>query len=107
MSWWNPLSKSSSAGPPGRRSIDAPLLPNQAASPLAVVSAAHTLAGGCASSTVRSIRSGNAIVTVLLRCVATERLRHYGNRTVASRGWGGGVAESATRRTSGELGQGL
>ena len=33
------------AEPPGRRSIAA-LLPNQAASPSAVVSAAHTVAGG-------------------------------------------------------------
>ena len=46
------------AAPPGRRSIVA-ALPNQVPRPSAVVSAAHTLAGGCAISTVRSIRSGN------------------------------------------------
>src|SRR6201993_2023595 len=46
------------AEPPGRRSIFASL-PNQALRPSAVVSAAHTLAGGCAISTVRSMRSGN------------------------------------------------
>ena len=48
------------AEPPGRRSMVA-VLPNQAPSPSAVVSAAHTLAGGCATSTVRSMRSGNAM----------------------------------------------
>ncbi len=48
------------AVPPGRRSISASL-PNHVPRPSAVVSAAHTFAGGCASSTVRSIRSGNAM----------------------------------------------
>src|SRR5215469_9273327 len=48
------------AAPPGRRSIAASL-PNQPARPSAVVSAAHTFSGGWASSTVRSIRSGNAM----------------------------------------------
>jgi hypothetical protein len=43
--------------PPGRRSIVASL-PNQALSPSAVVSAAHTLVGGWATSAVRSMRSG-------------------------------------------------
>ena len=45
------------ADPPGRRSIVA-WWPNQLARPSAVVSAAHTLAGGWAISTVRSMRSG-------------------------------------------------
>ncbi len=45
------------AAPPGRRSIVASS-PNQALSPSAVVSAAHTRCGGAASSTVRSMRSG-------------------------------------------------
>ena len=48
------------ADPPGRRSIAA-CWPNQPARPSAVVSAAHTLAGGWASSTVRSMRSGKPI----------------------------------------------
>ena len=46
------------ADPPGRTSIVASL-PNQAPSPSAVVSAAHTFSGGCAIGTVRSMRSGN------------------------------------------------
>src|SRR5712691_565751 len=46
------------ADPPGRRSIVA-WLPNQLPRPSAVVSAAHTLAGGWAISPTRSIRSGN------------------------------------------------
>src|SRR6476646_26469 len=47
-----------SASPPGRRSIVA-ALPNQVPRPSAVVNAAHTLAGGCPISTVRSTRSGD------------------------------------------------
>ena len=50
------------AEPPGRRSMVASL-PNQAARPSAVVSAAHTFSGGAASSTVRSMRSGKPTVT--------------------------------------------
>src|SRR5437870_4352223 len=69
------------AGPPGRRSIVASL-PNQAPSPSAVVSAAHTLAGGWATSTVRSMRSGKPMTPS--QQVATERLLYYGNRSVAS-----------------------
>ena len=60
-----PLSHFIDAEPPGRRSIAA-CWPNQALSPSAVVSAAHTLAGGCAISTVRSMRSGNAIAASLI-----------------------------------------
>jgi hypothetical protein len=50
------------ADPPGRRSIVASL-PNQVPSPSAVVRAAHTLAGGWAISTTRSMRSGNPMST--------------------------------------------
>src|SRR5262249_6599565 len=55
-----PLAHLIDAAPPGRRSIAASL-PNQAPRPSAVVSAAHTAAGGRAGSTVRSIRSGKAM----------------------------------------------
>src|ERR1700729_1781642 len=69
------------ADPPGRRSIVA-VLPNQLPRPSAVVSAAHTLAGGCAISTTRSMRSGNAMTAS--KEVATDRLPHYSNRSIAS-----------------------
>src|SRR5580692_5444616 len=68
------------ADPPGRRSIVA-VLPNQLPRPSAVVSAAHTLAGGCAISTTRSMRSGNAMTAS--KEVATDRLPHYSNRSIA------------------------
>ena len=51
---FSPLVQVIVAAPPDRRSIVA-AWPNQLARPSAVVSAAHTLAGGCAISTVRSI----------------------------------------------------
>src|SRR5262245_20971120 len=56
------------ADPPGRRSIVA-LWPNQLARPSAVVSAAQTFAGGWASSSVRSIRSGNPMATSTIATV--------------------------------------
>ena len=58
MSALSPLVHVIWADPPGRRSIVA-WLPNQVPRPSAVVSAAQTLAGGWAISTVRSMRSGN------------------------------------------------
>src|SRR5208282_117515 len=70
------------ADPPGRRSILA-CWPNQLARPSAVVSAAHTLAGGWAISTTRSMRSGNAMTPS--KHVASDQLPYYGNRSVASR----------------------
>ena len=60
-----PLSHFIHAEPPGRRSIAA-CWPNHALSPSAVVSAAQTAAGGCAISTVRSMRSGNDIAASFL-----------------------------------------
>src|SRR5829696_2658398 len=54
----SPLLQAIWAVPPGRRLIVAEL-PNQVPRPSAVVSAAHTAAGGRAISTVRSMRSGN------------------------------------------------
>src|ERR1700728_1128399 len=66
--------------PPGRRSIVASW-PTHVPRPSAVVSAAHTLAGGCASSRVRSMRSGKpmtaSIVLQPFGCyiMATNRLR--------------------------------
>ena len=65
MSTVSPLLNVISASPPGRRSIVA-LSPNQADSPSGVVIAAHTFAGGWASSMLRSIRSGNAITHLRL-----------------------------------------
>src|SRR3954454_12221030 len=60
MATADPSLHATRADPPGRRSIAASL-PNQAASPSAVVSAAQTLSGGWATSTVRSTRSGKPI----------------------------------------------
>src|SRR5215831_17133925 len=80
-----PLAHLIDADPPGRRSIAASL-PNQAPRPSAVVSAAHTAAGGCASSTVRSIRSGNAMTASRMwqpfgcYLMATEWLRQTPGR---------------------------
>src|SRR6266516_4787156 len=81
MSTENPPVHRIRATPPGRRSIVASS-PNQAPRPSAVVSAAHTALGGCASSTVRSMRSGNPITAS--NRVATNWLLHYRNRMVAS-----------------------
>ncbi len=50
------------AAPPGSSSIAASS-PNQAPSPSAVVSAAHTRSGRAASSTVRSMRSGKPMAS--------------------------------------------
>jgi len=57
----NPLSQRIWADPPGRRSIDTSL-PNQAASPSAVVSAAHAFACGYAGSMLQTIRSGKPTI---------------------------------------------
>src|SRR3954451_18782257 len=72
---------STCAAPPGRRSIVA-RSPNQAPRPSAVVSAAHTLAGGRAISTVRLMRSGNAMR--ISQRVATLELQPYRNSEVAT-----------------------
>src|SRR5919107_1805292 len=66
----SPLLHAIWAVPPGRRLIVAEL-PNQVPRPSAVVSAAHAAAGARAISTVRSMRSGNAIPA---SSVATHQL---------------------------------
>src|SRR6476661_3430109 len=79
---FSPLVHVISAAPPGRRSIVA-ALPNHAPRPSAVVSAAHTRAGGAATSTVRSIRSGKPTTNLLMDSnhsvathdIATDELR--------------------------------
>src|SRR3954451_2745495 len=66
-------------------------LPNQDPRPSAVVSAAHTRSGEWVSSSLRSIRSGNAM-TCLLRLQPVGCYSRYSNRAVASRtGDRGGV----------------
>src|SRR4051812_15471007 len=79
----SPLVHVISAAPPGRRSIVA-ALPNQVPSPSAVVRAAHTLAGGCSRSTVRSIRSGKPMTASAGTLQPFGCYTLYGNCMVAS-----------------------